>query len=91
MNAQWREQHGALRRREREGWMSLQQALKKAERLGDAQAQNHKLRDALAKRSSELVRCGQRIAELEMMCEHLREALGKAMGNLLPEALDALS
>ena len=91
VNAQWREQHGSMRTRERESWRALQQALRKLERMGESEAHNHRLRDSLAKRSAELVRCGQRIAELELMCENLRDALGKAMSNLQPEALDALT
>ena len=91
VNAQWREQHGSMRTRERESWRALQQALRKLERMGESEAHNHRLRDSLAKRSAELVRCGQRIAELELMCESLRDALGQAMSNLQPEALDALT
>jgi chromosome segregation ATPase len=90
VNAEWRRQHSALRARERESWAAMQQALRKAERLSEMQGSNGKLRDALSKRNAELVRCGQRIAELELMCENLRDALGQAMGQLRPETLDAL-
>ena len=91
INARWREQHGALRRRERESWAALQQALKKLERQSAAQSNSHKLRDSFARRSAELGRAELRIAELEQMCEQLRGALATAMRGLQPEALDALT
>ena len=91
MNAQWRTQHGTLRRRERQGWEQLQSALKKVERTEATQKQNQRLRDALERRSAEVVHCGRRCAELELMVEHLRGALSKAMSGLQPEALAALA
>ena len=91
VNAQWREQHGALRRRERESWSALQHALKKVDASNQTQRQNTKQREAIEQRNAELVRCGQRCAELELMVEHLREALRTAMTGLRPETLDALT
>jgi len=91
VNAQWRYQHGLLRKRERELWEQLQHALKRAERFEESERQGTRLRESLKERSAELVRCGQRCAELEMMCESLREALGKAMCQMRPEVLDTLS
>ena len=91
VNAKWRTQLGAVRQREREGWEALQTALKKAERAGELQRHNQRLRETLQQRSDQLIRSGQRVAELELMLSHMKDALGKAMGNLRPEALDALT
>ena len=91
INAQWRSQHVALRRREREGWERLQQALKKADRLDEATKANSALRDSLRNRSAELERCARRCAELESMCDHLKESLSQAMHQLRPESLDRLT
>ena len=90
VNGKWRTQLGALRQREKEGWDALQSGLKKAERAEELQRQNQRLRESVKERGDELVRAGQRIAELEAMLDHMRDALGKAMGNLRPEALAAL-
>lgn len=90
VNAQWRSQHAALRKRERDSWERLQAALKKAERAEETLLHNQRLREALARRSAELVRAGQRCAELEVMVEQLREGLARAMRGLRPEVLDAL-
>ena len=87
LNAKWREQYNLLRKRERDGWERLQQALKRVERAESTEQLQKKLAESLKHRSSELIRSGQRCAELELMVEHLREALAVAMGTLTPEAI----
>ena len=90
LNAKWREQYNLLRKREREGWERLNRSMKQVERAERIEEQHHKTAEALKKRSAELIRCGQRCAELEMCVEHLRAALSVAMGTLTPEALAAM-
>ena len=45
----------------------MQSGLKKAERAEELQRQNQRLRESVKERGDELVRAGQRIAELEAM------------------------
>ena len=87
VNAEWRQQHGQLRARERESWAALRQAMKKIDRMGDTQIHNNKLREAITRRNADIVAYGHRIAELEANCEHLRSMLGNAIQK---EALGAL-
>ena len=50
VNAQWRYQHGLLRKRERELWEQLQHALKRAERFEESERQGTRLRESLKER-----------------------------------------
>jgi hypothetical protein len=65
VNARWRQQFGELRRRERECWQALQEALKKAERGAEELRNNQRLRMALKQRTEELQQQCERCAELE--------------------------
>jgi hypothetical protein len=88
LNAKWREQYSILKKREEESWERLQRSLKRVDRADQAEQSQQKLTSALKQRSAEVVKQGQRIAELEAMVEHLRTALAVAMGTLTPEALE---
>ena len=61
--------------------------MKKIDRMGDTQIHNNKLREAITRRNADIVAYGNRIAELEANCEHLRSMLGNAIQK---EALGAL-